>query len=354
MTGHSLTRREALLGIGAAGAAAVGGIAVTQRVAATDSGEPELTINGTIPSGTSIDAMVDEYDTSDSSTPINSQTVTADNSGTLVYDGLEGTGDYYYEFTLDFSADGDSTPELETPLVFEVPPPDPEDFEFVNYTTKKEWSAKPDDAKIVWDEYRLRQFQPLLKMDDATRQAFDGLYGYVATSEDQDTDVLCYWSKVSSGESLPVGDNALGSAIGDHDPIYVFVNSETDELERIVYSGYNLEAAEIQPSEDDLEQRRTDTPTHATFTVVSGWNHYRHTPDATGHFAELKSWGEVRETWQSNNFGPDTTAVENPWQLATASDWRDNDGVFSLTDIWLNLGQQIGWYGADNIDELRE
>lgn len=357
MTEHTLTRRDALVGTAAATVGAIGGLSVAQRVAATDSGEAELTINGTIPDGTSIDATIDEFDTEGSSSPINSQTLTATSSGTQIFDGLDGSGDYYYETTLSVTGDGSSTPELETPLLFEVPPPpppEPDDFEFVNHTTSSEWSEKPDDAEIVWDEWRLRKYQPKLQMDSETRKRFDGLYGYVATSESEDTDVLCYWSKVKRVGSLPIGNDKLGSAIGDHDPIYVFVDPETDEIERIVYSGYNLDAAEVRPNEEDLEQGRVDASTHATFTVASGWHHYRYAPDKTGHFTELKSWPAVRDTWQSNNFGPDTAAVENPWQLATASDWRANDGWFSLTDIWLNLGQRLGWYGADEIDDLRE
>jgi|GEM_PF-2517848 len=354
MTEHTLTRRDAIRGAAAATAAVAGGIPMTQRVAATASGEPELTLNGTIPSGTSIDATVDEYDSSSASTPINSQTTTATNAGTLIFDGLEGSGDYYYEITLGVTGDGSSTPELETPLVFEVPPPGPDDFEFVDYTTKQDWSEKPEKADIAWDEYRLRKYQPKLAMDAKTRERFDGLYGYVATSPERETDVLCYWSKVEPVESLPVGEDELGSSIGDHDPIYVFVNSETGEIERIVYSAYNLEAAEINPTADELTQERASKPTHATFTVVKGWHHYRHTPEATGHFTDLKSWPEDRPTWLDNNFSMDATVVENPWQLASEPDWRDNDSWFSLTDIWLDLGQTLGWYGSKNIDELRE
>ena len=50
----------------------------------------------------------------------------------------------------------------------------------------------------------------------------------------------------------------------------------------------------------------------------------------------------------------DAKAVENPWRLVSEPDWRDNDGWFSLTDIWVNLGQTLGWYGSENIDELRD
>jgi len=274
----------------------------------------------------------------------------------IVFDGLEGSGEYYYDGTLDWSGDGSSTPELETPLVFEVPPPAPSDFEFVDYTTKQEWSAKPEKADIEWDEYRLRKYRPKLVMDDETKKRFDGLYGYVATSPERETDVLCYWSKVKRTESLPAGTSKLGSSIGDHDPIYVFVNSETDELERIVYSAYNLEAAEVQPDEGDLDPSDlSDEPTRATFTLVSGWNHYRYTPDATGAYQyELKSWPEVRPTWLDNNFGMDAAAVEDPWQLTSTNDWRANDGWFSTTDIWLSLGQTLGWFGADSADDLKE
>ncbi|ADB63908.1 hypothetical protein Htur_5020 (plasmid) [Haloterrigena turkmenica DSM 5511] len=349
MTEHTLTRRDAMAGTAAAAIGAAGALSITQRVAATNSGEAELTINGTIPDGTSIDATANEYDTSDSSTPINSQTVTATSSGTLVYDGLEGMGDYYYEITLSVSGDGSATPELETPLVFEVPP----NFAYTNYTLSQEWSEKPDGVQIIWDEQRLWKYQPLLQMDAETRDRFDGLYGYVATSEDEDTDVLCYWSKTERVKSLPGGNDTLGSSIGDHDPIYVFVNSDTGELERIVYSGYNLEAAEIQPGTDDLVTQRADSPTHATFTVVNGWHHYRHTPEKTGFFTALKSWPAVRDTWSNNGFGPDTTAVQNPWELTTKNDWRANSGLFSLTDIWISLGKTFGWYGADETDDLR-
>ncbi len=348
MTGHTLTRREALVATGVA----VGGLSVTKRVAATGSGEPELTLNGTIPDGTSIDATIDEYDTEDSSTPINSQTVTADSSGALVFDGLEGQADYHYEGTLEWSGDGDSTPELETPLVFEIPP----NWELVNYTTAQDWSSKPDSVEITFDEQRLRKYQPKLKMSDATGKRFDGLYGYVATSPDQDTDVLCYWSKVKRVAEIDwIDDTKLGSGLGDHDPIYVFVDSETGDIQRIVYSTYHLGAAEARPSEDELETSEySDEPTHPTFTVADRWHHFNYTPDATGHLTELKSWPEVRSTWANNNFGPDAAAVQDPWQLTSTNDWRANDGWFSTTDLWLSLGQTLGWFGADEADDLRE
>lgn len=353
MTRQTLTRREALLSIGVAGAATVGGLSAIQRVAATGSGEAELTINGTIPSGTSIDATVEEYDTESSSTAINTQTISTSSIGTEVYDGLEGNGDYYYEVELALNGDGSATPEIDTPLTFEVPPSDPDDFAFTNYTNSKEWRAKPDDVEIHWDGYRLWKYQPLLKMDATTRKRFDGLYGYVATSDEKDTDVMCYWSKTETVKSLPAGNQNLSSNVGDHDPIYVFVNNETGEVDRIVYSGYNLDAAEVQPSEDQLKQDRVGSPTHATFTVVSGWHHYRHTPDNIGHFVELKSWPEVRETWLNNNFSLDAAAVENPWELQNQSDWRSDDGLVSLTGIWLGIGEKLGWYGAENTDDLR-
>ena len=355
---NQLTRRETLKLGGAAAVATVGGITLVKRVAATDSGHAELTVNGTIPDGTSVDATVEEYDTEDASTPINTQTVTILDAGTAhAFDGLEGSGDYHYARELVLNSDDaqELTPELESPLFFEVPPPDPDDFEFVDYTSSKEWEEKPDDVEIAWDEYRLRKYRPKLVMDEATRRRMDGLYGYVAKSDEEETDVLCYWSKFDESESLPIGNNALVSDIGDHDPIYVFVDKETDEIDRIVYSGFQLDAAEVQPSEDELETSDfSGDPTHATFEVVSDWHHYRYAPEKIGHLNyELKPWPEVRETWQSNNFGPDAAAVENPWRLLDEDDWRDNDGLFSLTDMWLDVAKSLGWYGADETDDLR-
>lgn len=347
MSETTLSRRDALKGVGATALVAGASLPVmTRTVLATSSGDPELTVNGTIPSGVTIDGTVDEYDTTDSESPINTQTETVDSGGDPVsFSSIDGSNDYEYDITLDATGDGESTPELELPLRFDIPR-DPDDFEFVSYTTE-DWDAKPEDVEITWDEYYLRQYQPKVRLPQQSRSGVKGMYGYVAEDENEDTDVLCYWLHLDRFDSLPGGD--LGSDLGDHEPIYVFVDRESGEVDRIVYSAFHWEAGEVEPDEDDLETSRTNFPTHATFEVTETWHHYRFNPERDGEFVELKAWPEVRDTWVANNFGASATATQNPWEMLETDTWREESWV-SLAGVYIRFGQWFGWYGGDEID----
>jgi len=54
------------------------------------------------------------------------------------------------------------------------------------------------------------------------------LYGYVARSNEYETDMLCYWAQLTHQDGLP-GVRA-DSHLGDHDPIFVFVDSESGDV----------------------------------------------------------------------------------------------------------------------------
>lgn len=347
-----ITRRDALKQVGAV--SVVGGVSVpvfAGGVSATESGEAELTLNGTIPDTTQIDTSIDEYDTESSDTPIATQTKTHSTGGeTLQYANLDAQPDYYYEFTLDWSGDGSETPELDS-LVFEVPL----DFVNVDYTDQLEWEAKEENTIIEFDEQYLYEYQPKLRMSPEVRESQKGLYGYVARSADRDTDVLCYWSQLTHQDGLP-GARA-DSHLGDHEPIYVFVNSESGDVEEIVYSAYHwfTGTAEIGDTPSaSLATIRADKPTHATMTVVDPWHHYRFTPGEAAAFVELKSWPEVRETWIRNGFydPADVATIEDPWSIRDSDGWWKKNSVDGrLAGVWARIGDILGWYGADKADD---
>lgn len=349
-----MTRREAVKAAGVVAVAGGGAIPVfSTAVRATDSGEPELTLNGTIPDAASVDATVEEYDTQDASSEVASQTNTFSTGGsTLEFANLDGQNDYYYVFDLALSGDGNTTPELES-LVFEVP----QSFETVDYTDELEWRAKRESTTIAFDEQYLYEYQPMLRLNKVTREQYKGLYGYVARSEEHETDALCYWSQLTHQNGLP-GVRA-DSHLGDHEPIYVFVNSETGGVEEVVYTAYHWFTGSVEIGDDPsaaLQTEGSDSPTHATFSVVPEWHNYQFNAEQTGALVELKSWPAVRETWVQNGFyePANVEAIEDPWQIREANSWWEEGSIDAqIAGIWANIGDTLGWYGADKADEWR-
>ncbi len=89
---HTASRRDILKASGAVAVVAALGVSPTiNRVAATDSGDPELTTTASIPSDTAVEITIDEYETADASTPLYSQIIDlSDGESTAILDTLEG------------------------------------------------------------------------------------------------------------------------------------------------------------------------------------------------------------------------------------------------------------------------
>ncbi len=345
------TRREALKQTAVVGAVAGSSLPVmTRMVAATASGDPELTIRGTIPDGTDIGAMVSEYDT-DSSTPLTTQTETITTSGSPTPFGeIAGQTDYDYgfEFTLN---GGSATPEV-TGLLFEIP----KNLESSDYTAQLDWRAKPESVAISFDEGYLKRHQPMLMMAPTTREQNKGIYGYVAKSPDRDTDALCYWSQLTHQNGLPFVNS--DSHLGDHEPIYVFVNSDDGSVEEIVYSAYHWFAGseEITTPATQLASSRANEPTHPVLSVSEQWHNYSYDADASGAFTTLKSWPEVRSSWVNNGFfnPANVAAIENPWKMRDLSGWWEQGSIDGMVaGVYAEIGSTLGWYGAEQADSWR-
>jgi len=339
-----LSRRRVLGYIGAGATVPV----FARRVSAADS-DPQLTLSGTIPSGTQIDVTVEEYDTQSSTSPVTSETQSFSSTGSsTTYSQLDAELEYYYLFDIDFTGDGSSTPELSA-LLMEFP------YRNIDYTDSLEWRAKADKTIIEFDEQYLRNYQPMLRMSSDARQRHKGLYGYVARSEEHETDVLCYWSQLTHQDGLP-GVNS-DSHLGDHEPIFVFVNDD-GSVDKIVYSAYHWFAgsATFGSGTTKLKANRASQPTHAVMSVVSPWHNYQFTPEKDGAFVELKSWPEVRSTWIKNGFykPANAAAIEDPWRMESLDSWWQPNSVDAMVaGAWANVGRTLGWFGADEADSWR-
>lgn len=343
------TRRDTLRQIGFVAGAAGASIPVFGSVSAATSAAT-LTLEGTIPDATDVSATVEEYDTETSDSPILTETNTITDAGTAVeYGDLDAQADYYYLFDLQFNSDGSDTPDVDA-LVFEVP----QNFENTDYTTTLDWRAKPDSVSIAFDEQYLHEHQPMLRMSARAREEHKGLYGYVATSSEQDTDALCYWNQFTHQDGLP--SVRADTHLGDHEPIYVFVNSKTGEVEEVVYSDYHwfTGSESINSPSDQLATARTQDPTHPVLSVSAKWHNYQYAAGETGAFVELRSWPAVRDTWVQNGFyeSADVSAIENPWEIRDLDSWWQRDSFdHRVAGVWARVGRTLGWFGAESDEE---
>lgn len=336
------TRRDVLKATGAAVATATVGTRLSVRqVEATESGRPELTVDATMTSGSKVElAVVEHTDAGDD--PVNEDTVDVeDGKNTYVLEDIGGSTDYYYDFGIGIGAD-DESPGIDS-LLLEVP-----ELAFTVHSDD-DWSSDIDHD-ILFDEARLRKYQPALVMSQTTRRRFNGMYGYVAESDEEETFVCCYWGQMTHQDGLPIAQ--ADSHLGDHEPIYVFVDDDSGEVDRVVYSGYHWFAAETTGEEGNLSTIRADKPTHINLRVVDPWHHYSHGDNGDGALVDLESWPGIRDTWRQNGFyePAQPEAIEDPWtMLERDSWWRDGS-----TDAWFaDLWRRVGLRGGSEADALR-
>lgn len=93
-----------------------------QPVAATPSGDPELTSDATIPTDGAGQVTIHEYRSDDEDDKVSEQTIEIDDGeNTYVADNLEGSN--YYAFDVEIAADGEDAPAVSS-LSLTVPPDD--------------------------------------------------------------------------------------------------------------------------------------------------------------------------------------------------------------------------------------
>lgn len=213
--------------------------------------------------------------------------------------------------------------------------------------------AKPDHVSITFDEERLERWQPRLTLSLEASNSLTGVYGYVATSEEWDHDVLAYWARYAYQDGwLPWDSHQY-----DHEPAYVFIDSDAEEpappeaLELVVYTGYHHYSASFAPDEGDLSSsRQSDAETHVSLDVVSPWHHYQRAEAGVGTLPELRSWPSARSEWSAYGFyeGTSREAVDAPHTMIDRESWwADGTTDARFAALWLRLG-----LAPDDRDEL--
>lgn len=219
-----------------------------------------------------------------------------------------------------------------------------------------EWRAKPRDVTIEYDQPWLEQYEPRLLTDRETRDRFIGLYAYAVRGDGYDYDVACYWAQLTHQDGVSfLGLFEADSHLGDHEPVYVYVEPDTGEIDRVVYSTYHHFPGEVTPSTARVVQdRHPDHDTHVVLRVSNKWHNYSAAidSDATGAFLGLEDWVSVRDSWLEHGFYEETAdeAIEDPETMRTRKAWWDDD---TRDYKYGELAHRVGLRGAEQSDEIR-
>lgn len=216
----------------------------------------------------------------------------------------------------------------------------------------------PSDYTQSFDREFLERYQPLLVTSSPeVRSNLMGMWGYKVTSPDSDYAVAAYWAKYATqaGLSIPLTDIVIGADAhaGDHEPVYLYVDEVTGEVDRVVATGYHHFAMEVSGENAHLtKDRDPDRETHVSLDVVDPWHHYQLVEGDRGFFPDLYDWTAARDNWVRDGIY-DTTAlyaVDNPYVMLERDSWWDRDTTdYQFAKLWLALGLR----GADSRDELR-
>lgn len=223
--------------------------------------------------------------------------------------------------------------------------------------------AKPNSVEITTDTEWLDRYRPILDLRHVPQDNRPTLLGWRATSTDPDQslDVGVYAAEYAVQKDVI----SITSHAGDHEWIYVFVDTNTNEIDHVSYAAYHwLRGYVLEPP--------TTTEgggVHPIFQVAPTYHNYVPLPEApdSAVLLETESLGNPGTetgplyTWLDNGMEPDLAegAVHNPWLLAhdgaleawwsrEGSGWRNNLLVSAWATIGFGLG--IGIRGSENAD----
>jgi hypothetical protein len=201
------------------------------------------------------------------------------------------------------------------------------------------YEMQPESVTLEFDREWLEQYRPRLDLSAVREHPDDTLpnamYAWKASSEDYETDVAVFISEYNYQQGIiPTGAD---SHYLDREPLYVAVDSETGEIQEVVYSAYHW-----------LRGRTTAftvyEETHPEFGVVSPWHQYSQGLTSDGEFVNVDDLGGKFEEWLRDDEFHDALApgtVVNPWRMSGSSArarlhwWREGRDSFSLNALFV-------------------
>lgn len=181
------------------------------------------------------------------------------------------------------------------------------------------FDTRPSHVTLEYDESYLDQYKPMLTMSYESQQKFLGLYGWVASSPEHDTNVCVYWTSYSHQDGW-FGN--LDSHHGDHEPVAVEVDKSSGDVVRVRASVYHWIKG---------EQSGTVVPmdgTNPRLKVVDPWHQYTAAePGETAQDFPADDLTNEYQGWLDNGLKQDLLpgASTNPWKMQFESDWWRSD-----------------------------
>ncbi|ELZ14407.1 hypothetical protein C478_07277 [Natrinema thermotolerans DSM 11552] len=220
-----------------------------------------------------------------------------------------------------------------------------------NDGTEAYWDAQPEHVTVSFDRAAIEAYQPRLlwdRYDVADPISYTALY---AESPEWDTDVVAGFHEYAQQE----GATAQDSHAGDHEPSYVFINSDTGDVQRVVYSGYHWFQASVTRDQIRLVQNDAGGE-NPVLRRVPPWNHHLPTAsgiDRTGRAFPVESMLDSLDAWLVNGMSGSLRVDQplNPWKMLNAHDWWQDDAM-STIEIWMQqLYVQFGFGNVPNPGE---
>jgi hypothetical protein len=223
----------------------------------------------------------------------------------------------------------------------------PEDYEVGD--------AKPDHVSWTYDEERLKRYQALLDFSASPSMLGNVkfTFGMIAASPAYDTDAYVYWTQWAVQTGAPFlqvdGHNQ------DHEPYYVFVDSETGEVRQVVFSNYHWFRKEQSGDAAALSSERSEDATHVSLLVDPDYHHYYPGESGNGSFVDLANLKTHLEPWADNGFYRrlHAPAVEEPWVMLDREKWWEE--LKPTERVLFALYRSAGLFGGGRTaKEVRE
>lgn len=177
---------------------------------------------------------------------------------------------------------------------------------------------RPDSVSCSYDESKLSDYQPRLKIDNLDVKP-STVYAQYCTHDDKDYDVAMYWAYYPVQEGFTSQD----SHHLDREPVYVFINSD-GTVDKISYSGYHYIKA-TNPTPDIVDQH------NSTLAVVNPHHHYYDIgADSYGSYPSIEDFSKVHEDWYANGWSANPEVTANPYEIENHSSWWSEDSSWNL------------------------
>jgi hypothetical protein len=198
--------------------------------------------------------------------------------------------------------------------------------------------SQPDHVSLEFPQAELETYRPALDLGDSDRSRLQGLWAWRATSPEYDLDWYVYFTVWTH----QTGVTDYDSHLGDREPVYVGVNTDSGDIERVLFSAYHWLRGGAQAPGIPL----TDE-THPAMQVIAPWHHYTLGEPGAGILPDvndLASGADGLSTWLANGLREDLRvgAVHNPAIMQVETDWWRDDLAGRLQVFQLELFRVLG------------